>query len=221
MDLDSTAATAIAAAAALALALAANRLCDYYGRRWPGRPLPGRAVGLGVAAAILFGLSASRHGLTARFCWDAVFATYLLLVAVIDGERQVIPNELNAAGIGVGLVMLGTLEPIPWQPALGGALLTGGFFHLSAVFARGGIGGGDLKFSPGLGLFLGLPNAVAGLTLGLLFGAAAALYRLILRPPGWREPFAYGPALAAGGLVAIAIGDELLSRGLAAWLPLA
>lgn len=188
-----------------------SSVCDALGRRWPGRPLPGRLPLLVLAAAGLFAFAAWRRGLGARFVWDAVCVLYLLTVIVIDGERRVIPNVLNAAGTGLGVVLLAVLQPIPWPSALTGALVSAGFFHLAAVLYRGGLGGGDLKFAPGFGLYLGWPDALAGLTCGLLFGAATALWRVIRRPPGWREPFAYGPALAAGGLAAVIGGEALLA----------
>lgn len=193
-----------------------SRACTALGAPWPGTPLPFRAPALAVAAALCFMVSARRYGLGARFVWEAAYVLYMLAVIVIDGERRVIPDRLNAAGCATGLILLLLWQPIPWPSALAGALLTTGFLHVGWLLNRGGIGGGDLKLSPGLGLFLGWPGAVAGLAVGLALGAVTALIRLIVRPARWREPFAYGPALAVGGLVGLYAGDWLL----AVWLAL-
>lgn len=200
----------VAAGVGVAAGIGLSRVCDSLGAPWPGTPLPFRVPALALLTAICFGLSAFRHGFSGRFVWEAGYVLYLLAVIVVDGERRVIPDRLNAAGVGVGVVLLVVLRPIPCPSALAGALLTAGFLHVGWLLARGGIGGGDLKFSPGLGLYLGWPAAIAGLMLGLLFGAITAVWRLLVRPPGWREPFAYGPALAVGGLVGLYTGEWLL-----------
>lgn len=204
-------AVGVAALLGLAAGPGLSRACDVLGAPWPGTPLPFRTPALAIAAAVCFGLSAGRHGLGGRFVWEAVYVLYLLAVIVIDGERRVIPDRLNLLGFGLGLVLLAVARPIPWPSALAGAALTAGFLHLGFVIGRGGIGGGDLKFSPGLGLYLGWPGALAGLTIGLVFGALPALWRLLADPARRREPFAYGPPLAAGGLAGLYAGDWLLA----------
>lgn len=138
----------------------------------------------------------------------SVAAVYLVLVlltvSLIDSRRLVIPNALNAAHAGGGLVFAGLLKPMCLVPSLvGGALGFGALLVFRSGYqrirGRDGLGFGDVKFMAGAGLWVGWQ----GLAPLLLVASASALAYVAVRgmsgcrldPPG-KLPF--GPFLSLG-----------------------
>ena len=143
-------------------------------------------------------------------------AILLIAAAAEDAARLKISNFLSGgvlAGAIVAIVLAG-LEMSVWQNALVfAALLAGG----TLLFARGKMGGGDVKLMATLGLWCDLEAAVtmvagvfiSGGVLALLvlgirrFAPVGASARAVVLKPGGGIP--YGVAIAAGGLIALAI----------------
>jgi len=73
------------------------------------------------------------------------------------------------------------------------------------------MGFGDVKFMLTLGAFLGWPGALFSIAAGSVIGAVAGLIMLVTRTleNGGRIPF--GPYLAAGALVWIGWGPQVLA----------
>lgn len=143
-------------------------------------------------------------------------AILLIAAAAEDAARLKISNFLCLgvlAGAIVAVAVAG-FETSLWQNALVfAALLTGG----TLLFARGKIGGGDVKLFAALGLWCDLNAAVtmmssvfiSGGALALLvlairrFAPAGAAARAVVLKPGGGIP--YGVAIAGGGLIALAL----------------
>jgi len=124
------------------------------------------------------------------------------LAALVDWRRREIPDAIPLAlcVLAATATALG-LHGLGWGAvALGGALA---LMVGAALFAVGGLGGGDVKLLVGLGACTG-PQGLATL------GVAAALAGGVLSAVAWtrgRREVAYGPALALGALAA-ALPDE-------------
>ncbi|MDF2810753.1 MAG: type 4 prepilin peptidase 1 [Microvirga sp.] len=137
-------------------------------------------------------------------------ATYLVLVSlaisVIDSRWLVIPNALNAANAGGGLLFAAFAKTMPFLSYLiGGALGVVALLALRSGYrsirGRDGLGLGDVKFMAGAGFWVGWQ----GLAPLLLVSALSALLFLTLRgavsghfDPQRQLPF--GPFLCAGTL---------------------
>ena len=88
------------------------------------------------------------------------------------------------------------------------------FFLLLAIISPGGMGLGDVKLALMLGAFLGWPVAVA-IVAALLVSLLPSLAILVRHGAAGRKVgIPFGPFLAAGGVVALLWGQELLD----AWL---
>jgi Flp pilus assembly protein protease CpaA len=153
----------------------------------------------------------------------------LLHVAATDISARLIRNEVCLA-----LALLGILSQIASpmqvvQSLIAAAIL---FFLLLVVYARGWMGGGDVKLLVALAVGLPLTGVVQLLTVTALAGGVLAALHLILRalpsprlaPAGssvlrrvyaverWRHlrhaPLPYGVAIACGGIWTI------LTRGI-------
>ncbi len=143
-------------------------------------------------------------------------ASLLVAAAAEDAARLKISNFLCIgvlAGAIVAMAVAG-FEPSLWQNGLVfAALLAGG----TLLFARGKMGGGDVKLMATLGLWCDFDAAVtmvagvfiSGGVLALLvlgirrFAPVGASARAVVLKPGGGIP--YGVAIAAGGLIALAL----------------
>jgi leader peptidase (prepilin peptidase)/N-methyltransferase len=94
-----------------------------------------------------------------------------------------------AAGLGAGLLFLGL--------ALLGA----------AIFKAEALGFGDVKLALFMGLLLGWPYTVSALFYGVLFAAIGAITFIVVHR-SLKGNIAYGPYLAAGALLMLALGQN-------------
>ena len=170
----------------------------------------GHPLVLLVLGALLVAACGARFGLEAELLPALVLVGLLLPVAAIDLAHRVIPNALVLPGTVAGLAVwaLVDVDRVPEHAAAAAGAFA--FFLLLAVISPGGMGLGDVKLALMLGAFLGWPVAVAIVAaLGLsLVPSLAILVRH--GAAGRKVGIPFGPFLAAGGVVALLWGQELL-----------
>lgn len=157
-----------------------------------------------------------------------IFASFLLVITYIDLDHQLIYDRvllwLGGAGLlsypltyycndllqlaGIPVVYV-TLRVSWLDPVLG--FLAGGLPMLViALLARGGMGGGDIKFAAAFGIWLGWKFTLLALVLGFFSGGAAGALLLLLRRKGRKEMIPFGPFLALGAWISFLYGGEIL-----------
>lgn len=153
----------------------------------------------------------------------------LLYVATIDVATRLIRNEMCLALAALGMASQ-LLHPMQVAESLISAAIL--FLLLFVLYARGGIGGGDVKLLTALAIGFPLTGQIQLLTTTALAGGVLALVHLMMRnlpyprlaPAGsslarrvyaierWRHlrhaPLPYGVAIACGGVWTV------LSKGL-------
>ena len=140
-----------------------------------------------------------------------------LVLATIDAATRLLPNRITypafpvVAGLllvaSVGLDDLGRLGR-----ALVAAAAVGGFFFLLALVSPRGMGLGDVKLAPTLGLALGWLSwgAVAvGVFAAFLLGGLAGLGGMLALGLSRKSLLPFGPWLVAGALLGVLAGGEV------------
>ncbi|MGI8927511.1 MAG: prepilin peptidase [Tepidiformaceae bacterium] len=141
----------------------------------------------------------------------AIFGFVLLTLSTTDFERRIIPDRLSYPAILLAAALCWAWPDRSAAAIFGGAafavgvaaLLFGAGLAVGAVLRIRGVpfGLGDVKLIVLIGLLTGWPAVASALLIGVV---VAGLPSLALMVSGRsRAVFAYGPYLAAGGLVVL------------------
>lgn len=148
-------------------------------------------------------------------------AVVLVVLAAIDIDVWRLPDMLTqplAVGLVVALLAVALVDggTAPWVRALLAGVVLGLLYLVMAVISRGaGMGLGDAKLAPSLGMLLGFQSwshVLLGSLASFLIASVAAAYLVIFTSAGRKSHLAFGPYLVAGTLlvlVAPAIGPLL------------
>jgi len=163
-------------------------------------------IGAAVTWALLDGIG-WRWEVVGYWVWIAG----LVALSWIDARTQRLPRRLIwlTAAVGAPWLVIGALvhhqpERLFWAVGTAAtfAVVMAGLYALS----RGGLGFGDVRLAPLLGLFLGYLSwrtAAVGLFLGFGLGALGGILGVATRRLRLRSHIAFGPYLCAGSVVAI------------------
>ncbi len=200
--------------------------------RYCGARIGARSLWVELATALGFGLL--YWFLRAEPSWLIAIAILyfclLLAIAVIDLEQGLIPNRLVYPGATLALLLsLLSLHGLPTignlfahQPediffavpptgwALAGAVLGFGLFLLIALFARGGMGWGDVKMAALMGAMLGFPRILVGIFLAVVMGGLVAIALVVTHTKGRKQTVPFGPFLALGTFLALFWGQAII-----------
>ena len=142
-----------------------------------------------------------------------IFGVFLLTVSLTDYRRGYIYDVcLLPFGLaGLLFTAIGWLNSV--NAAMWGALAGGGVFSLIRVVSRGGMGGGDVKLSLVLGLWLGAEQWLVAVYIAFLLGVLSALWVRCTKGSCRSVPF--GPCLSVGALIAWIWGEKIINFYLA------
>jgi leader peptidase (prepilin peptidase)/N-methyltransferase len=140
-----------------------------------------------------------------------------LVLAMIDAATRLLPNRITypAFPVVAGLLLLASLG-LGDLGRLGRGLLAaaavGGFFFLLAVISPRGMGLGDVKLAPTLGLALGWLSwgtVGVGVFAAFLLGGLAGLGGMLALGLSRKSLLPFGPWLVAGALLGVLAGGEI------------
>ena len=147
-----------------------------------------------------------------------ILAATLVAQTVIDLRTQRLPREITYTAIvlgGIALVAAAVVVDEPkriWMAALGAAIALA-IMWLIYVASRGGMGDGDVRFAPLLGMYLGWlnPGIVApGLFFGFVAGAIVGVAMMAVDRGGRKTAVPFGPFMALGTVLAIFYGQHFV-----------
>jgi len=167
-----------------------------------------------LITAGLFMLCVIRFGTTPAALAAMALVATLVAAAVIDFDTQLLPDALTLPLVWVGLLAnLGGLF-VPLEDAVLGAVA--GYLSLwtihhafRLVTGREGMGYGDFKLLAAIGAWLGWQPLAVVVLMACAAGVVFAVGGALARRRDARAPIAFGPWLAAAGLIALFTGPAL------------
>jgi leader peptidase (prepilin peptidase) / N-methyltransferase len=161
--------------------------------RWPSSMsrTPGRALlNFEDATIIIAAIATAAASMIvvpgARGVAGAGLACLMIAIAAVDARRFIIPDELTAAALALGLVHAAIGRPDGIGEALAiaalrGAIMAAAFFGLWALYrrlrGREGIGLGDVKLAGVAGAWLDWPSIPIAVEIAALAALAVCLVR--------------------------------------------
>jgi leader peptidase (prepilin peptidase) / N-methyltransferase len=177
-----------------------------------------------LLTAVLTILVVLRFGLQASSVCALLVTWFLIALAFIDLDHQLLPDSLTLPLLWLGLLASltgwsATAGNLPVDPvrAIGGA--AAGYLSLWLIYhgfrlltGKEGMGYGDFKLLAALGAWLGLQMLLPIVLLSALVGALVGMTLILLRRQDRGTPIPFGPFLAAAGWLAMMWGPQLVAR---------
>ena len=165
-----------------------------------------------------------------------VFATFLLILAVIDIDHQLLPNRLTLSGALIGIVLSPFVLPNKTEvfplaretlfnvsPPLDGlfqsilGLLAGGgiifliFLIGYMIYKFAAMGIGDVKLAAMIGAFVGVLQIGPALLIGFIAGGLFGVILIVAKRAGLKSLIPFGPYLCIGALAALLYGPNMMA----------
>ena len=140
-----------------------------------------------------------------------ILAGVLLLITLIDWQVQIIPDGLVFVTALGGLLYGWLYLPGGITDSLFGALTAFGIMLAIFVVSRGGMGGGDVKLSAAVGLWLGVDATLMFLLLAFMAGGIYSAVLLVSGSKTGGEAIPFGPFLCAAAFITVLYAPYLLS----------
>ena len=141
----------------------------------------------------------------------STFIATLAAVTITDIDRRLIPDRILFASAGAAIAIVAAADPVELPARIAAAATAAGLLLVAALLRPDGMGLGDVKLAAVMGIYLGAAIGVA-LLIALALGATAGGMILVRHGAAARKrTIPLAPFLAAGGLAALAVGDELLA----------
>lgn len=182
-----------------------------------GAPISARYPGVELLTGVMFLVMTLVLGIT----WELPAYLYLTAVCIalafIDLDTKRLPNVLTLPSIAVfaGLLLLPAVADGAWsdylRALLGGLALFAFYFALALVYPAG-MGMGDVKLAPTLGMALawfGWGEWAVGAFLAFLIGAVVGIGLMVVRRAGRRSAIPFGPFMVAGTFLGILAGPAI------------
>lgn len=166
----------------------------------------------GVCFLVLF----IKFGLSFTLAKYLFLSLILIAVTFIDLEHYIIPNELVIAGLIGGTVLHPLAGDLTLLSSLYGILSTTGFLLFiyiisPVIFKQEGLGGGDIKLSLVMGLFLGWPLSLLAVFLACCLAGTVGIGLVAFKKKSGKDPIPFGPFLAMGTFIGFMWGKDLIN----------
>jgi leader peptidase (prepilin peptidase)/N-methyltransferase len=179
-----------------------------------------------LLTALSFILLYLHHSLSFFFFASCLFSSALIVLAFIDYNHQVLPDEITLPGIALAIIYSFFRKDLNLTQALVGAVSGAGFllFIYAAYYLlrkKEGLGMGDVTLMLMIGAYLGWKQAFFTLIIASFAGAIVGAFFIIFRKKTFQYSLPFGTFLAPAALVSLLWGKELVAaylglfRGLA------
>jgi leader peptidase (prepilin peptidase)/N-methyltransferase len=143
------------------------------------------------------------------------FLLAMVVVAFIDLDHRIIPDEISLPGIVLGLLLCPLLGVSRLEGLIGAVLGSGLLFGLAVVYKRvrgiEGMGMGDVKLAAMLGAFLGWQGVLMTILVASLAGSVIGILLIAGKRGTGRTAIPFGTFLAPVGMVILLVGPKIWS----------
>ncbi|WP_026508195.1 prepilin peptidase [Butyrivibrio sp. MC2013] len=158
---------------------------------------------------VLYILAGVKYSFSIRCLLVCLTMSALVAIAVIDLRTFIIPPSLNLF-IGIMGVIGIITDPQGMIKYLAGLFSVSLLLLLIYLISRGrAIGGGDIKLMAASGLLLGWQLNILAFFIGCILGSI--IHPLRMKLTGAGKVLALGPYLAAGIIISLLWGDEMIA----------
>ena len=140
---------------------------------------------------------------------SVIFILCLLYHTYTDMKSMLLYDKVTLLLAAVGVVRAFCEHQLLEALYGAGAMLV---IMLLLYFAsRGGMGEGDVKLAPALGIWLGLEQGLLCLLLAFVSGGIVGALLLLCRRGGLKQAIPFGPFLCVAAVVAYFCGTEIIT----------
>lgn len=174
--------------------------------------------------ALMYASVIWRFGLGWHTLFIFAFCSAMIVITFIDLDFQIIPDVITLPGIPLGLIAGSLLIPDPFardsvlgfREGLIGLISGGGLFLMIVILSqlilkREGMGLGDVKMMAMIGAFAGWKSMLLTTFAGSLLGSAVGISLMVFKGKGRETRIPFGPFLAAGALITLFFGQEIMA----------
>ena len=170
-----------------------------------------KMIAMSVVSGILCGIAAFLHEKSAAAqVLDILLVVFMTLLAFIDIEKHIVPNRILFVALICFFAVAGAAVIADIEAglriiftSLAGALFCGIVFLLCYIISRHQLGGGDVKLSFVMGLYLGGARVVFALVVGMLLCLAYSLIKLARKKITVKDGVPLVPFLFIGTLATL------------------
>jgi leader peptidase (prepilin peptidase)/N-methyltransferase len=168
--------------------------------------------------ALLSALVAATFGATWLMGAVLLFTWALLVLALIDFDHQLLPDNITLPLLWLGL-LVNTLDlgmGVSLRDAVLGAgagylVLWGFFWAFKLITGKDGMGYGDFKLLAALGAWMGWQSLLPIVILSSLVGAIFGIAIIVFLGRDRTVPMPFGPYLAGAGFIMMIWGPQLIA----------
>jgi leader peptidase (prepilin peptidase)/N-methyltransferase len=188
-----------------------------------GKPISVRYPLVEALSGILCAAVAWKFGLGWPALAAMVLTWFLIALAFIDVDHQLLPDGLTLPLLWLGLLLSLSAGPAGAAPlpvdvrssligAIAGYVSLWSVYHLFRLLTgKEGMGYGDFKLFAALGAWLGWQMLLPIILVAAAVGAVVGIAMLSLRGQSRATPIAFGPFLAAAGWLMLMFGPQLVA----------
>ncbi|MFQ5934006.1 MAG: prepilin peptidase [Dehalococcoidia bacterium] len=181
-----------------------------------GAKIPVKLPLVELFTGLVFAYIGYEYGRSLDTALLAIYSSILIVVFMIDLERGLILNRVIFPAFLAALA-LSSLRPdntsdqaldIFWKSVAGGGIALGALLVIY-LGSRGGMGAGDVKLAPFVGLIIGYPVVAVTLLMSFIGGGLVSAYLLLARKRGRKHAIPFGPFLALSTLASLFWGRDV------------
>lgn len=146
-----------------------------------------------------------------------VFSYFLISLALIDFDTQLLPDDITYPLLWCGLLVntqavFCTLTEAVYGAVLGYLVLWCVYWAFKLITKKEGMGYGDFKLLAALGAWCGWMALPALILMSSLAGAIIGIALILVRKQGRDMPMPFGPYLVIAGLISLPFGSVIIQH---------